>query len=108
MLEKKSKDLNSDDETEYLKDGEEIKGVVKEPKKKERSQKQIDAFEKAKQKRRENLEIKRLQKLKSLKDDTHSKNHYVNAIEEEQEEDCLLYTSPSPRDGLLSRMPSSA
>src|SRR5664279_4415182 len=22
-------------------------------------------------------------------------------------EDCLLYTSPSPRDGLLSRMPSS-
>ena len=26
----------------------------------------------------------------------------------DQEEDCLLYTSPSPRDGLLSRMPSSA
>ena len=25
-----------------------------------------------------------------------------------QNEDCLLYTSPSPRDGLLSRMPSSA
>ena len=25
-----------------------------------------------------------------------------------QEKDCLLYTSPSPRDGLLSRMPSSA
>ena len=24
------------------------------------------------------------------------------------EEACLLYTSPSPRDGLLSRMPSSA
>ena len=24
------------------------------------------------------------------------------------ERDCLLYTSPSPRDGLLSRMPSSA
>ena len=24
------------------------------------------------------------------------------------EENCLLYTSPSPRDGLLSRMPSSA
>ena len=23
-------------------------------------------------------------------------------------EACLLYTSPSPRDGLLSRMPSSA
>ena len=26
----------------------------------------------------------------------------------EVNEDCLLYTSPSPRDGLLSRMPSSA
>jgi len=25
-----------------------------------------------------------------------------------QRADCLLYTSPSPRDGLLSRMPSSA
>ena len=27
---------------------------------------------------------------------------YIKAI------NCLLYTSPSPRDGLLSRMPSSA
>ena len=26
----------------------------------------------------------------------------------EKKYDCLLYTSPSPRDGLLSRMPSSA
>ena len=26
----------------------------------------------------------------------------------EQVQNCLLYTSPSPRDGLLSRMPSSA
>ena len=26
----------------------------------------------------------------------------------ERVKDCLLYTSPSPRDGLLSRMPSSA
>ena len=26
----------------------------------------------------------------------------------DQYKDCLLYTSPSPRDGLLSRMPSSA
>ena len=26
----------------------------------------------------------------------------------ERAEACLLYTSPSPRDGLLSRMPSSA
>ena len=27
---------------------------------------------------------------------------------EQQADFCLLYTSPSPRDGLLSRMPSSA
>ena len=26
----------------------------------------------------------------------------------EKAKNCLLYTSPSPRDGLLSRMPSSA
>ena len=29
-------------------------------------------------------------------------------VEKEEEHSCLLYTSPSPRDGLLSRMPSSA
>ena len=29
-------------------------------------------------------------------------------IRETQDNTCLLYTSPSPRDGLLSRMPSSA
>ena len=29
-------------------------------------------------------------------------------FDEYDEKDCLLYTSPSPRDGLLSRMPSSA
>ena len=32
---------------------------------------------------------------------------YKNCDEPEPEP-CLLYTSPSPRDGLLSRMPSSA
>ena len=31
-----------------------------------------------------------------------------NATLHNEEEICLLYTSPSPRDGLLSRMPSSA
>ena len=39
------------------------------------------------------------------------KEHRVLAVKEFQDrdyEDCLLYTSPSPRDGLLSRMPSSA
>mgnify|MGYP003323205254 CR=1 FL=1 len=34
----------------------------------------------------------------------HLKGHDTN----DQKNICLLYTSPSPRDGLLSRMPSSA
>ena len=37
--------------------------------------------------------LKRLEKRKNI---------------ENRSDDCLLYTSPSPRDGLLSRMPSSA
>ena len=32
----------------------------------------------------------------------------MRGIKKEQATTCLLYTSPSPRDGLLSRMPSSA
>ena len=32
----------------------------------------------------------------------------VGNIEDNRPHFCLLYTSPSPRDGLLSRMPSSA
>ena len=32
----------------------------------------------------------------------------VHKSYEELSKDCLLYTSPSPRDCLLSRMPSSA
>ena len=33
---------------------------------------------------------------------------WVSEIMLQQTQVCLLYTSPSPRDGLLSRMPSSA
>ena len=33
---------------------------------------------------------------------------YRELEEETSIKNCLLYTSPSPRDGLLSRMPSSA
>ena len=36
------------------------------------------------------------------------KNKGAIFVEELEEINCLLYTSPSPRDGLLSRMPSSA
>ena len=34
--------------------------------------------------------------------------HSVRVRREEEKGTCLLYTSPSPRDRLLSRMPSSA
>ena len=33
---------------------------------------------------------------------------YLKIVVLTQYKSCLLYTSPSPRDGLLSRMPSSA
>ena len=33
---------------------------------------------------------------------------YKAEVADDQVYTCLLYTSPSPRDGLLSRMPSSA
>ena len=32
----------------------------------------------------------------------------IGVVRKSESYDCLLYTSPSPRDGLLSRMPSSA
>ena len=37
--------------------------------------------------------------------ETFSENFAIYIVETDT---CLLYTSPSPRDGLLSRMPSSA
>ena len=38
------------------------------------------------------------------------KDKKIDGIREirDESDNCLLYTSPSPRDGLLSRMPSSA
>ena len=36
------------------------------------------------------------------------KNNDFSKLELVKNKNCLLYTSPSPRDGLLSRMPSSA
>ena len=35
-------------------------------------------------------------------------NNVTVVVDNQHDLDCLLYTSPSPRDGLLSRMPSSA
>ena len=39
---------------------------------------------------------------------TNPKEKFVYVIQQPPPNICLLYTSPSPRDGLLSRMPSSA
>ena len=48
-------------------------------------------------------EVNRLDDLEPLE------NGLMKYYEESQmNNNCLLYTSPSPRDGLLSRMPSSA
>ena len=53
-----------------------------------------------------------LQLLKCQKCDFQKINHHKQTIVHKPETarllTCLLYTSPSPRDGLLSRMPSSA
>ena len=38
----------------------------------------------------------------------HSVNYQFICVEHDQSSDCLLYTSPSPRDRQISRMPSSA
>ena len=35
-------------------------------------------------------------------------DRFENSLPQDHYKNCLLYTSPSPRDGLLSRMPSSA
>ena len=51
--------------------------------------------------------------ISSLEEDfeKYEKRGFIEAIStkvSKEETACLLYTSPSPRDGLLSRMPSSA
>ena len=40
--------------------------------------------------------------------DTQEPTNKEPVVENDMDSTCLLYTSPSPRDGLLSRMPSSA
>ena len=43
-----------------------------------------------------------------INDSKGSDTHILGLIGDTKAIACLLYTSPSPRDGLLSRMPSSA
>ena len=38
----------------------------------------------------------------------HNLGYDIQGSDVAENANCLLYTSPSPRDGLLSRMPSSA
>ena len=66
------------------------------------------------QKDNESKLINGLKKLKENQKAANQENDLVSLFErrfnelEKKIDDCLLYTSPSPRDGLLSRMPSSA
>ena len=52
-------------------------------------------------------------KIQELENNLNSVMEYLKAQSQQSQPQgggmiCLLYTSPSPRDGLLSRMPSSA
>ena len=57
-----------------------------------------------------NTEEKKIWKLEDTTDEWKKENLEIiqKRLTGWQLESCLLYTSPSPRDGLLSRMPSSA
>ena len=41
-------------------------------------------------------------------DEIHAMSKLLYKVQEDSQYSCLLYTSPSPRDLVLSRMPSSA
>ena len=58
------------------------------------------------QKRNPSLKLALFEKEDSLA--AHQTGHNSGVIHSGLYYNCLLYTSPSPRDGLLSRMPSSA
>ena len=48
-----------------------------------------------------------IQHEKKIKEEQNQKG-VGNSVRLERDKPCLLYTSPSPRDATLSRMPSSA
>ena len=54
----------------------------------------------------ESKELKLFVDSKVVKDS--DKINTLKSVFKNSSKSCLLYTSPSPRDGLLSRMPSSA
>ena len=55
-----------------------------------------------------NAKIQAIEFITAHKLDFIDGNIVKYAVRRKNGESCLLYTSPSPRDGLLSRMPSSA
>ena len=56
----------------------------------------------------ENHQLLRTKHKDYIANESSKKNLYEQVDEERQSLFCLLYTSPSPRDATLSRMPSSA
>ena len=48
------------------------------------------------------------EKIQHIKQEKDIHQSYKNEIVKNSNKNCLLYTSPSPRDATLSRMPSSA
>ena len=61
-------------------------------------------YEKSRDKIKDNLPMAKLMETQLFFiEDHHFQTHVIDKIE-----NCLLYTSPSPRDATLSRMPSSA
>ena len=62
---------------------------------------------------KQKVKIALLGSMKEFQTEVDDKKKFTKEIEELIQNGgmywiCLLYTSPSPRDGLLSRMPSSA
>ena len=60
-----------------------------------------------------NFNIDKVISFKGIKQGIENTNYLLKSKKKKYiltifEKSCLLYTSPSPRDGLLSRMPSSA
>eukprot|EP01016_Furgasonia_blochmanni_P030003 TRINITY_DN31357_c0_g1_i2.p1 TRINITY_DN31357_c0_g1~~TRINITY_DN31357_c0_g1_i2.p1 ORF type:complete len:254 (-),score=57.63 TRINITY_DN31357_c0_g1_i2:11-772(-) len=75
----------------------------------ERITKQKESFIKRLDSADQRYEAQLNNKRKRAKDETTKAQEiaFITMLEN-QNKNCLLYTSPSPRDGLLSRMPSSA
>ena len=44
----------------------------------------------------------------AMKDKDEARKNTIDALKSLEVKNCLLYTSPSPRDSMTSRMPSSA